>query len=99
MRLTEILHTLSDEKEQGLVNVDDWKWADADHLRSMGFEFDGDYIMSLKDPSITVFKRKLPSGECFVVKDKKETRYFKDFDQVIDFFDKYSQPEIDKERE
>lgn len=100
MRLSEILHTIHDENKKGLINVDDWKWADADHLRTMGFDFDGDYVMSLKEePHIRVWKQKLPQGECFVVEDEKGKRVFRDFEQVIKYFDSYPQPEIDKERD
>ena len=100
MKLTEILHTVSNEKEQGLINVDDWKMMDADHLKSMGFEFDGDYQMSLKSPEIKVYKKKFPQGEFFVVKaEDQQPQVFKEFEEVINFFDHYSQPEIDKERQ
>lgn len=100
MKLTEILHTVKDEEEKGLVNVDDWKWADADHLKTMGFDFDGDYAMSMKQPQITVSKQKLPQGECYVVKaEDKKPVIFKNFEEVVKFFDKYPQPEIDKQRD
>ncbi len=99
MKLTEILNVISDEKQKGLVNIDDWKWADADHLKTMGFEFDGEYVMSLKTPPISVYKKKLPQGECFVIDEKgRKTQQYADFESVIKYFDTYSQPEIDKER-
>lgn len=99
MKLVEILHIVSDEKKKGLINIDDWKWADVDHLKTMGFDFDGDYTMSLENPNIKVYKQKTPQGECFVVEeDKKPSQFFKEFEQVIEYFDHYSQPEIDKER-
>ena len=100
MTLTEILHTIQDDKEKGLVNIDDWKWADADHLKTMGFDFDGDYVMSMKDPAIKVYKKKSPQGEIFMVEaEKQQSKAFQQFDQVVEFFDHYSQPEIDKERD
>jgi hypothetical protein len=100
MTLIEILHTIQDDKEKGLVNIDDWKWADADHLKTMGFDFDGDYVMSMKDPSIKVYKKKSPQGEIFMVEaEKQQPKAFQQFDQVVEFFDHYSQPEIDKERD
>jgi len=99
MKLLEILHTLADDQKNDLVNIDDWKWADADHLKTMGFEFDGDYVMSLKSPEIRVYKKKVPQGECFVVEDaERGSKAFNDFEQVIEYFDHYPQPEIDKER-
>ncbi len=99
MTLIEILHTVAEEKKSGLVNIDDWKMMDADHLKSMGFEFEGDYHMTLDAPHIRVYKKKFPQGECFVVEaEKNPPQIFKTFEDVINFFDHYSQPEIDKER-
>lgn len=98
MKLLEILHTIKDERQKNLVNVDDWKWADADHLKTMGFDFDGDYGMVLKDPHIRIYQKENPEGS-FVVEDKtKGTRVFQSFDQVVEYFDHYSQPEIDKQK-
>lgn len=100
MKLTEILHTVSDEKKQGLINIDDWKFTHADHLKNMGFDFDGDYVMSLKAPQIRVYKKKLPQGECFVVEAEKQgAKMFPTFEEVIEYFDHFPQPEIDKEKE
>ena len=97
MQLKEIMHMISGEREKGMINIDDWKWNDVDHLSAMGFEFDGDYIMSLDSPKILIFKKEHPSGEYFVIKDERGTKAFRKFDQVIEYFDHYSQPEIDKE--
>jgi hypothetical protein len=100
MKLSEVLHMVRDDKQRGLVNLDDWKWADLDHLKSMGFEFDGDYTVSLQDPKIKIYKNKSPDGrEVFVVDDKdKGKKTFNEFNDIIEFFDTYSQPDIDKER-
>jgi hypothetical protein len=66
----------------------------------MGFDFDGDFAMSLKDPDIKVTKQKLPQGECFVVEaEKNPPQTFKTFEDVINYFDHYPQPELDKERD
>lgn len=99
LKLTEILHIMSDDREKGLINIDDWKMTEADHLKTMGFEFDGDYHMSLKNPQLRVYKKKFPQGECFVVEgDDKPAKAFPEFDQLVKYFDSYSQPEIDKEK-
>jgi len=99
MKLTEILHTVSEEKKKGLINIDDWKFTHADHLKNMGFEFDGDYVMSLKAPEIRVYKKKFPQGEFFVVESEDNgSKIFREFEEVINYFDKFPQPEIDKER-
>lgn len=100
MKLSEVLHSISAEKQRGLINIDDWKFTDADYLKSMGFEFDGDYTMSMKSPEIKVYKKKFPQGEFFVVESKDNgIKILPTFDSVIEYFDKYPQPEIDKEKE
>jgi hypothetical protein len=100
MKLLELLNMVKDEKAKGQIHIDDWRWADADHLKSMGFEFDGDYMMSLTSPSIKIHKTKTPKGEVFVVDEgKKGQKAFADFEKVIEYFDHYSQPELDKERQ
>jgi hypothetical protein len=97
MTLKEILHTIHDEQVKGLVNIDDWKFPDVDHLRTMGFDFDGDFVMGMDSPSIKIYKKKQPQGECFVIEDDKGPKVFSNFDKVVEFFDHYRQPEIDKD--
>jgi hypothetical protein len=100
MKLLELLHTTSNEKKQGLVNIDDWKFTHADHLRNMGFEFDGDYVMSLKSPNVRVYKKKTNGSEYFMVEaENLGTKPFRTFEEVINYFDHFPQPEIDKEKE
>lgn len=90
---------ISDEKEKGLVHIDDWKMTEADHLKTMGFDFDGDFTMSMKNPPMRVYKQKTQIGECFVIEEeKKPRRTFKDFEDLVHYFDHYSQPEIDRQK-
>jgi len=98
MTLIEIIHSIDADKKEGLVHIDDWRFPDVDHLVTMGFQFDGDYRMSTdKEPHITIYKKKDDNSEQFYVEEKgKATRRFKEFNEVIDYFDTYSQPEIDK---
>ena len=104
--LMEILHTIGDEKKSGLIPIDNWKWPDVDHLATMGFGFNSDYYMTTdKDPIMKVYKKKEkdPSTgkeeEYFYLEEKeKPLKRFKIFNDLIDFFDKYEQPEIDKNR-
>ena len=96
--LLELLHKLQDEKKNNLVNVDDWKFADVDHLKNMGFDFDGDYKLTLSDPEISVSQMKNQQGEYWVIEAEGKKNYFKKFDDVINFFDHYPQPEIDRQR-
>lgn len=102
--LTELLNTIANEKKSGLVNIDDWRWPDVDHLISMGFEFGDDHHLNTpKEPRITVYKKKDldettgQKSECFYVEEKKRgVKRFKKFSDVIEYFDSYSQPELDK---
>jgi hypothetical protein len=101
--LKEIIHTLEKEKEDGMVHTDDWRWPDLDHLVTMGFDFDGDFKVSTKIPPHIVIYKKKDKGddgkttENFYVEEKgKATRRFKEFNEIIDYFDTYSQPELDK---
>lgn len=103
MNLTELMHSISKEKKEGYVNIDDWRWPDVDHLVAMGFEFGDDFHMSTsKDPRITIYKKKDTdeTGKVieffFVEEPERENKRFKSFSDVIDYFDTYSQPEIDK---
>jgi len=103
MKLTELLHYIEKENKEGLVNIDDWRWPDVDHLVNMGFEFSDDYhLRTNKDPRIIVYKKK-EDGEdgkktefFYVEEEDRETKRFKTFSDVIDYFDTYSQPELDK---
>lgn len=103
--LKELLHSIKEEEKSGLVNVDDWRWSDVDHLVSMGFEFSDDYHMhTTKDPKIEVYRKKDKDENkkevaYFFVEEKgRVAKRFKTFNDVIDYFDTYSQPEIDKNK-
>lgn len=90
IKLSEILHTISSEKESGYTPVDNWKITDAEHLQDMGFTADGQYHFSLKNPNITVAHKK---GEGFVLEDltKKQKHTFPKFKDLINHFEKYEQ--------
>jgi hypothetical protein len=102
--LLELLHTLGEEKQSGLIPIDDWRWPDVDHLATMGFKFDGDYYMRTdKEPYMKVYKKKEEDPSTgkkivwfFLEEEKKPVKRFKNFNDLIDFFDTYQQPEIDK---
>lgn len=104
IKLTELLHSIDEENKEGLVNIDNWRWPDVDHLVNMGFEFGDDFrLHTNKDPKIVVYKKKEvdeSSGKkCdyfYVEEEDRETKRFKSFPDVIDYFDTYSQPEVDK---
>ena len=108
MKLTELLHSIDKENKDGLVNVDDWRWPDVEHLISMGFDFVDDYrFQTNRDPKIIVYRKKevdeknedVEKEDFFYVEEKgKKTRRFKTFNDVIDYFDTYSQPELDKNK-
>lgn len=103
MKLTELLHSIFQENKDGFINVDDWRWPDVDHLVAMGFEFGDDYHMvTPKDPKIVIYKKKDKdeAGKVqeffFIEEPDRKNKRFKSFNDVIDYFDHYSQPEIDK---
>jgi hypothetical protein len=103
IKLTELLHSVEEENKEGLVKIDDWRWPDVDHLVTMGFEFMDDYRLATdKEPHIVVYKKKdkddkgEPTEFFFIEEPKRELKRFKNFNDVIDYFDKYEQPEIDK---
>jgi len=106
--LKELLHSISNEKKEGLISVDDWRWPDVDHLINMGFEFSDDYHLNTpKEPKISIYKKKdeEPDKESgkkqehfYIEEEKRETKRFKSFNDVIDYFDHYEQPELDKNK-
>ena len=86
MKLLEILHTVEDEQKSNLINVDEWKFADSEHLKDMGFELEGDYHYKLDNPPMTVYQQKSPQvqegqkGSFFVIDEpKKGKRAFRNF--------------------
>jgi len=103
LSLTELLHIIDKEAKEGLVNIDDWRWPDVDHLVTMGFDFGDDYHMvTKKEPRITVYKKKDPAKDgktkefFYIEEPDREKKRFENFNDVIDYFDTYSQPELDK---
>lgn len=107
--LKELLHSIRAENEEGLINVDDWRWPDLDHLITMGFDFQDDYRMTSKkgttedgNEKITIYRKKDKDDKgkqekfFFVEEPKRGVKRFKNFNDIIDYFDTYSQPEIDK---
>lgn len=102
IKLTELLHAITEEEKSGLVNVDNWRYPDIDHLVTMGFEFSDDYHMITgKPPKMTIYKKKDKDDTgkevayFFIEEDGKKPKRFKNFNDVIDFFDHYEQ-DLDK---
>lgn len=104
MKLTELLHAIDEETKEGLVNIDEWRWPDVDHLVTMGFKFKDDHHMQTeKPPKITIYKKKSmdektgkKTSAFYIEEPKQPVKRFKTFNEVIDFFDTYKQPELDK---
>jgi hypothetical protein len=102
--LTELLHSIDEENKEGYVKIDEWRWPDVDHLVTMGFKFmDDNHMQTEKPPKITISKKKSldeatgkKDSYFYIEEPKKPTKRFKSFNDVIDFFDGYSQPELDK---
>ena len=103
IKLSEILHSIDEDEKSDMVNLDDWKLSEIDHLVEMGFEQDGDYKMMLNNPKMVVCKKKkithqLPKdiqaiGPGYVLKDgsKNKTYTFSTFMEMVEFFDNYEQ--------
>lgn len=104
MKLTELLNTIDAEAEKGLVNIDDWRWPDVDHLITMGFKFKDDHHLETeKPPKMVIYKKKgldeatgKNTTHFYIEEPKKKLKRFKTFNDVIDFFDTYQQPDLDK---
>jgi hypothetical protein len=102
MKLIELLNTIHDEKDKGLICVDNWRWPDVDHLVAMGFDFTDDFRMvTEKEPKIVIYKKKDKDEKgkeiefFFIEEPNREKKRFKNFNDVIDYFDHYEQPSID----
>lgn len=104
--LKELLHSIKDEEKSGMVNLDDWRWPDLEHLIDMGFEMNGDYkVVTPKEPHISIYRKKeedldKTTGKevnYFYIEDKgRETRKFRTFNDVVEYFESYQQPELTK---
>lgn len=108
--LTELLNTINKEAKDGLINVEDWRFPDVEHLISMGFNIDDDFHMTTKqsvdekNSKLTIYKKKDLEGDnkgqeyFYVEEPNRKTKRFKIFNDVINYFDQYTQPEIDKNK-
>lgn len=102
--LTELLHSIDEENKEGFIKVDDWRWPDMDHLVTMGFKIKDDYHLETeKPPKMTIYKKKgvdektgKKTSYWHIEEPKKATKRFKTFNDVIDYFDGYRQPELEK---
>lgn len=101
IKIVELLHGISLEKKSGLIDIDSWTLPAVSHLVDMGFEFVDDYRMSTtKPPKIIIYKKKEDGKEWFVIEEPdKPLKRFENFNDIIDYFDSYEQPEIDKKVE
>lgn len=101
IKLSEILHTIGEEKKEGLISIEKWKFPDVEHLVAMGFDFDDYYFTTNKDPRMRIYKKKEKNSNgniedyFFLEEPQKPLKKFKDFNDLIDYFDHYQQPEID----
>ena len=91
--LKEILHTVESEKKQELIPHEKWTIVETDHLFDMGFKPNGTFCMGLENPPMLVYRKK----DGFYLKDgkKKQNFVFKEFDQLVNYFDNYKQDSKD----
>lgn len=90
IKLTEILHTISDSKQSGMSDLDSWKITDADYMEDMGFTASGQHHYSMGNPKLSVCYKK---GVGFMLEDgtRKEQKTFPTFDEMSEYFSKYQQ--------
>ena len=110
MKITELLHTMDKESKEGFINIDDWRWPDVEHLASMGFEFGDDFHMNTPSrgdpdsPHITIYRKKEKGTDgkensfFYIEEPKRAKKRFKEFNEIIDYFDSYPQPALDKNK-
>jgi len=102
--LKELLHAIDEESKEGLIEIDSWRWPDVDHLATMGFKLMDDYRMQTeKPPKMVIYRKKgldeatgKNSSSWYIEEPKRAAKRFKTFNDVIDFFDNYKQPELEK---
>lgn len=104
IKLVEILNRIDSENNEGLININDWRFPDVDHMVNMGFEFADDFrLKTPKEPKITIYKKKdtdeatgKQSDFFFVEEEDRKHKRFKTFNDVMDYFDRFEQPELNK---
>ena len=104
--LFELLNSVKNETKSGKIKIDSWRWPDVEYLFNMGFDFGDDYTLSInKSPKISIYKKKDidPKTEkkvdyFFIEEPTRETKKFKTFNDVIDYFDNYVQPDLDEKK-
>lgn len=103
--LLKILKEVLENKDNEFVPLDEWKWNEVDYLANMEFQMDGEYNMITTSPpyfKVYLKKEKNEEGKevrfYYLEEKKKETstKRFRKFNDLIDYFDTYSQPEIDQ---
>ena len=102
--LTELLREIDEENKDGIVAIDSWRWPDVDYLISMGFDFADDHrFHTTKEPKITIYKKSdtddsdgNPDEYFYVEEPGRSIKRFKRFNDLVDFFDSYEQPELSK---
>lgn len=98
-----------EEEESGLIRVEDWRIPDVQYLIDVGFDFQDDFKLgTTKDPKIVIYKKKnedeTNEGEkkigsyYYVEEEDRDPKRFATIHDVIDYFDTYSQPELDKHK-
>ena len=104
----ELLHTSNQADEENFVPIDEWDWNEVDHLATMGFSFDGEYHMRLKSPKMAIYKKnegrkKDPLSATnkeeetpFYLEDPTGKHKFRNFHQLMSFFDTYEQKDLNK---
>lgn len=87
--LKEIINTIEEEKNGGLIPYDEWSISETDYLSDVGFKPNGPFAMGMERPPMMVYRKE----DGFHLKDGKNKKHhlFKEFDKLISHFDNYQQ--------
>jgi len=104
--LKELLDLEDHPKKNGMLHVEEWKLPEVEYLHNVGFDFLDDYKMGIdKSPYLTIYKNENETNEkgkpnvFFTIEEKgKSNKTFKEFGDVINYFDTFQQHEIDKRK-
>lgn len=100
--LKELLNAIDKENKSGMICIDNWKLNEVEYLHNVGFIFEDDFKMSTpKPPIISIYKKKddaadkKSKGTFYLEEPDKSVKTFKDFKDMISYFDQYEQPSVD----
>lgn len=91
IKLAELVKLNGAFKKDDFLPIDEWEWTEVDYLASMGFAFDGEFHMRLKNPQMTVYKKDEGDESAFYLESPHGKERFATFNDLANFFDNYEQ--------